>query len=173
MTFKVVKYIFALVLALQFCPQGFAQNTIFAKFDTLSCRGANDLEFPGFSAVFSISFGATETATATLVGRPMFEDIKLVKTLDDCTPLLFKNLAQGPRLASVTIHMVTPGTGTAPPTRILDILLEQVLVTGDEFAEAAGGRPSEVVSLSWTKITITHVPTGNKFTWNRVTNAPF
>jgi len=175
MILKAAKYALGLVLAFQLAPQCFAQNSIFAKFDTFNCQGAMDREFPNSSAVFSIGLGATNTGTVGIGGgfKATFADIKLVKTLDDCTTQLLTNLSKGTRLKTVTIAIVNPATATAPPTHVLNILLEDVVITGDEFAEAVGGRPSEVVSLFWTKITITHVPSGAKFTWNRLTNSTF
>lgn len=176
MTFKSAKYVFGLLLVLQFGPQCFAQNTIFAKFDNFNCQGAASRDFPG-SAVFSVAFGGSNpfvlgTGGATS-GQSSFADIKLVKTLDDCTPLLFNSLAKGANLANVTISILTPATGTTPATHLLDILLQNVRITSDEFAEAVGGRPSEVVGLGWTQITITHVPTNTKFTWDRAKNQSF
>jgi type VI secretion system Hcp family effector len=176
MTFKSAKYVLGLLLVLQLGPQCFAQNTIFAKFDNFNCQGAASRDFPG-SAVFSVAFaGSNPFVLATGgagSGKSSFADIKLVKTLDDCTPLLFDALAKGTNLANVTISIITPATSTTPATHLLDILLQNVLITSDEFAEAVGGRPSEVVALGWTKITITHVPTNTKFTWDRVANTTF
>jgi type VI protein secretion system component Hcp len=177
MTFKSAKYVLGLLLVLPFGPQCFAQNTIFAKFDNFSCQGAASREFPG-SAVFSVAFGGsfvpgTVGGGGAGAGKSSFADIKLVKTLDDCTPLLLDSLAKGKLLANVTISILTPATGTTPATHLLDILLQDVQITSDEFAEAVGGRPSEVVGLGWAKITITHVPSNTRFTWDRARNQSF
>jgi type VI protein secretion system component Hcp len=106
-------------------------------------------------------------------GRSMFADIKLVKTLDDCTPLLFQNLAKGARLNTVNITIVTPATADTPARALLKIVLDTVFITSDEFTEAVGGRPAEVVTLSWQKITITYMPTGTRFGWDKLTNSTF
>lgn len=177
MILKAAKYIFGLVIAVQFAPQCFAQNTIFAKFDTFACQGAMDRDFPNSSSVFSLGLGATNTFTVGIggagAGRATFADIKLVKTLDDCTPLLLTNLAKGTNLKTVTISVVRPATSTTPLIHVLNIQLEGVVITSDEFAEAVGGQPSEVVTLAWTKITVTHVASNTKFTWDRQTNSAF
>jgi type VI protein secretion system component Hcp len=177
MIFKSAKYALGLLIVLQFSsPQSFAQNTIFAKFDALTCQGAMDRDFPG-SAVFSIGFGGTAVPGAAGggigAGRSMFADIKLVKTLDDCTPLLFQNLAKGARLNTVNITIVTPATADTPARALLKIVLDTVFITSDEFTEAVGGRPAEVVTLSWQKITITYMPTGTRFGWDKLTNSTF
>lgn len=175
MTFKAAKYVFGLSLALLFPVQCFAQNSIFAQFDAFNCRGAGNANFPKFSAAFSVDFGGTGavapgTGGGSGGGKTTFADVKVAKTLDDCTPLLFKSLATGSHIATVKISMVTTA---APTTHVLDILLEDVVITSDEYSETAAGRPSEAVTLAWTKITVTHVPSGNKFTWDRATNSSF
>jgi type VI secretion system Hcp family effector len=180
MSFKAAKYVLALSIALVLGPQCFAQNNILAKFDTFSCQGAGNADFPNYAAVFSVQFGGTDPAANLFFlggaggGKTSFADITLVKTLDDCTPLLFKALANGTVLGTVKISMINPATTSNPAiTRILDITLTNVVISSDSFAEAAGGKPSEVVTLSWQKITITHVASNTSFNWDRATNAAF
>jgi type VI protein secretion system component Hcp len=165
MILKAAKYVLGLVIAFQFAPQCFAQDSIFAKFDPLICQGAANRDFPG-SAVSSVAFGGTEPSGTA---RISFADIKLVKTLDDCTPLLFKSLAKVATLNPVTITIVTPATSTSPARPLIEITLSTVRIASDEFAEAVGGRPSEVVTLSYVKITIRYVPTNFTFTFDRQT----
>lgn len=178
MTFKVLKYALGLLLVFQLAPQCFAQqNSIFVKFDGFNCQGAVNLDLPGFSAVSSVALGGSNPGVifgsggGGSTGRTTFEDTKVVKSLDDCTPLLYQKLAQGTFLSTVTIEILTPATSTAPATRLLEIAMQTVVITSDEFAEAVGGKPSEVVTLDWAKITITHVPSGATFTWNKETNS--
>jgi type VI protein secretion system component Hcp len=178
MALKAAKYVLGLLIALQFGPQCFAQNTIFAKFDSFACQGAGDGNFPNSSAISSVGLGGTNTfdigsTGGASAGQTAFADIKLVKTLDDCTPLLFKALARGTVLNNVTISIINPATANTPATHLLDILLQAVVITSDQFAEAVGGKPSEVVTLGWRKITITHVPSNTQFTWDRATNSSF
>jgi type VI protein secretion system component Hcp len=176
MPFKSAKYIFGLLIALQVGPRCLAQNTIFAKFDNLNCQGivVGHLDE---AAVFSLSIGATNDAILSAggagSGKAQFADIKVVKTLDACTPQLFQKLAQGTPLNEVDIEIVNPATASAPETPVLLIQLLNVTVTSEEFAEAVGGRPSEVVGLFWQKITIIHQGSNATFKWDRSTNATF
>lgn len=177
MTFKVLKYALGLLLVCQLAPQCFAQqNSILVRFDTFSCIGAAMADFPNFSAASSLALGGSNPGIVfgtggASAGKTTFDDTKVVKTLDDCTPQLFKSLANGSNLATVTILILTPATATAPATQLLSVVMQNVVITSDEFAEAVGGKPSEVVTLDWTKITITHVPSGATFTWNKETNS--
>lgn len=178
MTYKAAKYVFALLLALPFAAPCVAQNSIFVQFDTFKCQGAGNANFPNFSAASNVEFGGTGAAASTgggsgggsSGGKTTFADIKVAKALDDCTPLLFKSLATGSHIAAVKISMVNRAT---PAIHVLDILLEDVLITSDQYSETAAGPPSEVLTIAWTKITVTHVASGNQFTWNRVTNSSF
>jgi len=146
------------------------EKPIFGDLNGISCKGAGDSAYPGF-AVASFSFGdslATSSATGSggSAGKPDFQDISLTKDLDDCTPLLFEAVAKGSHLPSATITVVSKGN-KGP---VLVIQLTDVIVTSDKFTEGAAKELDEVVTLSYTKITITHVPSGNKVTIDRATN---
>jgi type VI protein secretion system component Hcp len=175
MTFNGLKYVLGLLLALQFGPQCFAQQNIFVQFDTSAfiCTGAGNKEASGFSAVSSVGFGATDTVTHSVggdfPGKPMFPDIKLAKTLDDCTPDILNSLARGKIFNTVKIEILKT-TPTGMVIHALDILLKRVIITSDAFTDDASGQPSEVITLDWTQISVTE---GTKvFTWNRATNTP-
>ncbi len=135
---------------------------IFGDLQGLACKGAADGAFPGF-AVSSFSFGDTNPASATTgsgggAGKPSFQDISVVKGLDDCTPLLFEAVAKGSHIGTATLTVVSRNNKTP----ILVIQLTDVLVTSDKFTEGAAKELDEVITLSYTKITITHVPSSNK-----------
>lgn len=175
MTLKAAKYVFALWLALPFAAPCFAQNSIFVQFDTFKCQGAGNGNFPNFSAASGVELGGTGAVApgsggGSGGGKTTFADIKVAKALDDCTPLLLKSLATGSHIASVRISMVSRAT---PAIHLVDILLEDVVITSDQYSETAAGPPSEALTLAWTKITVTHVASGNKFTWDRATNSSF
>ncbi len=138
------------------------EKPIFGDISGISCKGAGDSAFPGF-AVSSFSFGdsvaiAASTGSGGGAGKPMFQDISVVKGLDDCTPLLFEAVAKGSHLTSATLTVVQKGNKTP----VLLIQLSDVTVTSDKFTEGAARELDEVITLSYRKITITHVPSGNK-----------
>lgn len=143
---------------------------IFGDLSGLQCKGAADSAFPGF-AISSFSFGdANVTSAATAgggasAGKPTFQDISIVKKLDDCTPLLFGAVAQGTPIPNATITVVSKG-GKTP---VLVIQLSEAVVSSDKFTEGAAHELDEVITLSYRKIIITHVPSGNKFAIDVVT----
>jgi type VI protein secretion system component Hcp len=49
---------------------------------------------------------------------------------------------------------------------VLLIELQGVALVSDNFTEGAGGELDEVITLSYQKIKITHVPSGTTFTWD-------
>lgn len=137
---------------------------IFGDLSGLQCKGAADSAFPGF-AISSFSFGdslntsAGSASSGAGAGKPTFQEISIVKKLDDCTPLLFGAVAQGTLIPNATITVVSKG-GKSP---VLLIQLTDVIVTSDKFTEGAAQELDEVITLSYRKIIITHVPSGNKF----------
>lgn len=134
---------------------------IFGEISGVSCHGAGDHAFPGF-AVSMFSFGdvaaSTAAASGQVSGKPTFQEITVTKGLDDCTPLLFQAVAQGTMSANATVTVVSKGGKGA----VLVIQLENVIVTSDKFTEGAAKELDEVITLSYRKITITHVPSGQK-----------
>jgi len=175
MHFKAAKYVFVSlgVLALSGSPC-VAQNTIFVQFSGLNCQGAADPNFPG-SAISSVSLEGDNPVSFNTTGggsgKVSFTDIKLVKTLDDCTPLLFQNLAMGTQFQAVTIKIVSPATASTPATPLVIIQLSGASLSSDQLVQAAGGRPSELVTVAFVKITLTHVPSNKTFSWNIQTNS--
>ena len=144
---------------------------IFGDLTGLQCKGAADSAFPGF-AISSFSFGDTNatsaggaTGSGAGSGKPTFQDISIVKKLDDCTPILFGAVAQGTPISNATITVVSKG-GKTP---VLVIQLSEVVVTSDKFTEGAAQELDEVITLFYRKITITHVPSGNKFSFDVAT----
>ena len=161
-----------LVSALVAAPRSLRADEmpIFGDLSGLQCKGAADSAFPGF-AISSFSFGDSITTSAgatgggVSTGKPTFQDISIVKKLDDCTPLLFGAVAQGTPIPNATITVVNKG-GKTP---VLVIQLTDVIVTSDKFTEGAAHELDEVITVSYRKITITHVPSGNKFSFDIAT----
>ena len=150
---------------------GADEMPIFGDMTGLSCKGSSDSAFPGF-AVSSFSLGdslpagSAASGTGAGAGKPSFQDISVVKGLDDCTPLMFEAVAKGTHFSSITLTVVHKGNKTP----ILVIQLTDATVTSDKFTEGAAKELDEVITLSYTKIMITHVPSGNKVTIDVLTN---
>ena len=148
------------------------EKLIFGQIAGVSCQGAENTAFPGF-AVSTFSFGdslAASICSATGgagAGKASFQDISVVKGLDDCTPALFEAVAKGSPLASATLTVVAKGSKTP----VLVIQLTGVFVTSDKFTEGAPHELDEVITLAYTKITITHVPSGKTVTIDVATNS--
>ncbi|MBZ5578675.1 MAG: type VI secretion system tube protein Hcp [Acidobacteriia bacterium] len=145
------------------------EKLIFGQISGVSCQGAGDNAFPGFAAS-SFSFGdtlATDAASGLATGKATFQNISVVKGLDDCTPVLFEAVAKGTQSATATLTVVAKG-GKTP---LLVIQLTSVIVNSDKFTEGAAHELDEVVTLSYRKITITHVPSGKTVTIDVATNS--
>jgi len=137
------------------------EKPIFGEISGVSCKGASDGAFPGF-AVASFSFGDTNVSTigsatgGAGAGKVTFQDISITKGLDDCTPALFEAVAKGTPSSTASLTVVQKGTRLP----ILKIQLSHVVVTSDKFVEGAANELDEVITLAYSQITITHVPSG-------------
>lgn len=152
-------------------------EVIYGNVTGLNCQGASVPAFPGFT-VYTFSFAdAVKTAPGAAgggpAGRPTFPNISLTKGLDDCTPLLFGAVAKGTRFPNVTLTVGLLGTTTT----LLLVTLQDVFLTSESFTEnGADGNVrdlDEVVTLAYSKITITHVPSGKSFGWDVDKGKPF
>jgi type VI secretion system secreted protein Hcp len=110
----------------------------------------------GWIDVSSFQFGVGR-AIASVVGRskdreasqPNFSEVSISKDMDESSPKLFQEATVG-KGEKVTIHFVT--TGANKIQLYLEYVLEDCMVSG--YSVASGGeRPSESLSLSFTKIT--------------------
>jgi len=134
------------------------EYNIYGFIDTMNCVGTPGPVVQGF-AVFSFSFGDKNPSSASSgagASRPTFLDVTVVKGLDDCTPFLFGAVSTGKHFKKATLTAVPKGSSTA----VLLIELDTVLVTSDKFNEGDPNELDEVITLSYGKITITHVPSG-------------
>lgn len=108
----------------------------------------------------SFQFGVGR-AIATSVGKgkdreasaPSISEISVTKSMDESSPFLFQEATVG-LAKKVTIHFVT--TGASKVETYLEYILENCMVSG--YSVSSGGdRPSESVSLSFTKITLNYM----------------
>ena len=138
----------------------------FGQLAGLGCTGAGDPHFSGFS-VLSMDMGVqtpSTTAVGSAAGRPYFPDIHINKPLDDCTPLMFAQLASGKHIATATITVLDGSNN-----QLFVVALKEVFLTSQQLAESGGGI-SENLSLAFGQITMTHVPSGKTSGWDVLAN---
>jgi type VI secretion system secreted protein Hcp len=106
--------------------------------------------------VHSFQFGVGR-AIASVVGKgkdreasaPSISEISITKDMDSSSPFLFQEATVG-QAKKVTFHFVK--TGASKIEIYLEYILENCMVSG--YSVSSGGdRPSESLSLSFTKIT--------------------
>jgi type VI secretion system secreted protein Hcp len=111
-----------------------------------------EIQSSGFDARREISSspgGARESS------RPQIAEITLTKRLDRASPALFAAAAAGKE----PYPLVKLDLNAASTRPIARVELENVLVSGQTFAAAADGsdRPTETITLNFTKITYTYL----------------
>lgn len=157
-----------LLVMLAVTPQALRADEMltFGQLTGMHCQGASAKSVPGFAvSTFSLA-DSVKTSPGGSTGTASFTDVNVVKGLDDCTPLLFGAVARGTRFTSATLTVVSKVSFEA----VLLIQLQDVVVSGARFTEGAANLLDEVVSLSYAKIKITHVPSGKSFSWDVVKN---
>jgi len=108
------------------------------------------------SLQWGVGRGISTSGTSRVASTPSFSEITITKVSDKTTPHLFAEAVAGEG-KKVTIEFIKTDSG--PLTTYEKIELENVLISG--FSQSSGGdRPSESLSLNFTKITITYYPSG-------------
>ncbi len=89
--------------------------------------------------------------------RTAFSDVAITKSFDECSAALFKLLAAGSHLQTLTL---TQSVGGVPK---LTVVLGDSLVSSYELSGASGTPfPTEMVAFRYQKITITNLANGSK-----------
>lgn len=93
-------------------------------------------------------------------GKVSFQDISFMKTLDKASPQLFTGVASGKHYPTATFTIVADLDGDGRLDRsYYTIKLSDVVITSFEQAGTTGGdRPTESISLSFSKIVIEYTP---------------
>jgi type VI protein secretion system component Hcp len=116
---------------------------------------ATDAAHQDWIEIVSFQAGSARTVSSGTdrgLASPLIGGFSLGKFLDRSTPELFRSMTSGSEaFPRVTLDL---DMGTEPLVRVL---LENVLVTGLSFSAASGdGRPIEMLTLDFTKITFTY-----------------
>ncbi len=110
--------------------------------------------FRGWFEVYSFSWGVTNHSvgggSGGGAGRATFSDLSVMKPAGKGSPSLFVNCASGRHFqrAEVDVVLVTEG---APPV-YEKFLLTDCLITSYQISGSGGERPTESLSLNFTKI---------------------
>jgi type VI secretion system secreted protein Hcp len=137
-----------------------------------------DQQHPKEILIASFSHGVT---VPTVVGgggtgRASFSGLDLTKTLDKASPLLYSYTAQGRHIQQAVLSVRFSG---ATPFEFYRITLTDVIISSVQTS-GAGERPTESLSLNFTRIEWRYVPqnangsagTPVVTTWNIAANTP-
>lgn len=105
-----------------------------------------------FGGGVAVSGGTGKMGDRT-AGKVSLADITITKGLDEATHLLIKHLTQGKVIPKALFTFVAATNAEAE--KYLEVTLENVIVSS--FSQSSGGeKPTESVSLNYSKIEISH-----------------
>lgn len=103
-----------------------------------------------------ITGGTTGGGANREASAPSISEITVTKTMDASSNALYQEALYGAKGKKVTFHFVTTDN---PPKVIKEVKLEEALISS--FSTSSGGdRPTEALSLNFTKFEIVCTPTG-------------
>jgi type VI secretion system secreted protein Hcp len=113
----------------------------------------NSVQF-GAGVGVSMTPGNIKSRTASTVS---ISEVVCTKQLDQSSTALFSNACQGSNLGTVTLHFTMSTTNDkAGDNEYLLVTLDNVIISGYS-ASSGGDRPSESISLNFTKITMKYL----------------
>lgn len=137
---------------------------------TLVIDGSS-IEIRGFSWGLTQT-GTTHAGTGGGAGKANVHDVTVIKAIDRSSPMLVQKCASGSRIASATISLTRAGSGQSVTIKVDDLIISSIQLGDDGVA---GGGPSEVVAMNFSKVTYTVTAPSEPpvtATWNVATNAP-
>ena len=97
---------------------------------------------------------AVGTAKDREASKPSISEVSVTKLMDESSPLIFTEACVG-KAKKVQIHLCT--TGTEKLDTYMEYTLEDCMISG--YSVSSGGdRPSESISLSFTKMEMKFIP---------------
>jgi type VI secretion system Hcp family effector len=145
------------------------RSTITVTVDGLSCTTPAGT---GMFSALSWSFGANSTVSSTggggvgSTGKANLTDVSVAKRTDSCSPLLFGDVVLGRHIKKVTILQQDGNKDD-----VFELTLEQVVISGYQLSgDESHEVPSEQLTFSYAKITITDKITNTSFGWNLALN---
>jgi type VI secretion system secreted protein Hcp len=141
-------------------------------------KHADEIVVTSFSTGFMQPQSAAGHATGGGGGKTVLRDLSITKLLDRATPLLMLKCAQGTRLPTAVLTVLSPGERSFEDYKITmnDVVISSVSTVGS----STGDRPTETVTLNFKKIEWEYTPqkadgspgTPVKGSWDLTTNSP-
>jgi type VI secretion system secreted protein Hcp len=129
----------------------------------------------GVGRAISVSGGGADRETS----NPSFSELTLTKSTDIASADLFMQAVCGKSLGKAEIHFVQTGGADKKQQVYMKIELEDAIVSSYS-ASSGGDRPSESISINFTKITYQYdafsgdkVTTGTPKKWDLTKNATY
>lgn len=135
---------------------------IYLKFDKEIKGEVTADGFPGQIELSSFQWGvgigvSSPTGNANREASiPSFSEVTVTKTTDVSSTPLFKETCGRENFTSATISFTTTAKGNSNLV-FLEIKLENVIISGYSMSSGGEGRPSESLSLNYTKITMKYM----------------
>lgn len=163
-------------------PTTLKGDPIFMKFGSINgevtLKGyEGDIQLNSFQWGVSRTIGsATGGSGDREAGAPSVSEITITKSMDKTSPLLLQQALAGPATPEVDIFFVESASRSlekpGQPVTYAEYVLSDVLVSSYKVS-SGGDRPTESITLNFTKVKFNYVPTGSttpiSVQWNLAT----
>jgi type VI protein secretion system component Hcp len=159
-----------------------AALSVVASLPAQTVKSTATIQSPNLGCTTSLGSGTFTTLSWLLGGtnninaivgsgtqyKATLQNLSLTKLFDECSGALFKSVMTGSHMGAVTLTQHDATTNAS----VIRIDLQDAVVASYELAgSTASSQHSEQVSLTYSKITITHVPSGARFCWDARSSA--
>jgi type VI protein secretion system component Hcp len=120
---------------------------------------STDRDHNGWIDTVGYSFGVSQSASTTGgggagTGRPVFDELKILKYVDRASPELFIDVARGEHIQQAVVEIGLQVNGHFQ--RTLKYILHEVFLDAVKPAGSSGGRLLEEVSVTFGRVDITY-----------------
>lgn len=112
------------------------------------------IEFDSYS--FNASRCVQVEKTDRVAGDPFVSELMLTKGADKTSPELFVQSVAGKSLTTATLVVMHSANTVDAPKVLLEIVLENPIISSFSTQSTSSAQPSEHISVSFTKITYTY-----------------
>ena len=158
---RIFRFVLPLLVVLAVCSPAYSQTDTryFLKLDQIPGE-STDAQHPNEIEVLSAAIGVLQPQLQRFAGggasasKTEVSPIAISKFVDKSSPVLFLNCATGKRIPTAVL---TARRSAEPPVDYYTITLSDVLISSVSQGASEGG-VIETVNLSFSKITLTYVP---------------